>query len=374
MNAFPPKIALAAPLLRNPAFRSAFVGLVVVTALLLPFWRNGAAIGVVTLALLYGYLAASWNLVGGLAGQFSLGHAAFFGLGSYGVGIMYVQLGMSPYLGVVVGVVLASAAGLILALLSFWLPFAGYTFILLTLSLSELLRAAVRAIDTFGGSDGLIFPFKPGIATLQFRDPNVYYYIVLTMVALIIVFTKLVRNSGFGIRAEAVRDDEGAAVALGIASRRVKLKMLLVSAACTGLGGAFYALMFSFITPDQVFSMDFSVAMVAGALIGGIGTAWGPVIGGASMWLLTETLARLPLGSGVGANVAVMMYGLALILIVQRLPAGAFTALLGEEVRGRISGGLRGASRIRSGQRSTAERDGSAVVSKVAFGREHLAE
>lgn len=318
--------------------RRTLAGFLACAAIALPFWRHGAAVDVVMLALLYGYLAASWNIVGGMAGQFSLGHAAFFGLGAYGVGISYVQLGLSPYLGVVAGVALATAAGLLLGLLSFWLPFAGYTFILLTLSFGELLRALVRATEIFGGSDGLVFPFNPSVATLQFRDPAVYYYIVLAMVVMVIALTKVLRDSGFGIRAEAVRDDEGAAVALGVASRRVKLSALLISSALTGLGGAVYALMFSFITPDQVFSMDFSVAMIAGALIGGIGTAWGPVVGGALMWLLTEALARLPLGSGVGTNLAVMLYGLALILIVQRLPAGVVTTLFGETARGHLQG------------------------------------
>jgi branched-chain amino acid transport system permease protein len=318
--------------------RRMLAGFLACAAIALPFWRHGAAVDVVMLALLYGYLAASWNIVGGMAGQFSLGHAAFFGIGAYGVGISYVQLGLSPYLGVVAGVGLATAAGLLLGLLSFWLPFAGYTFILLTMSFGELLRALVRASETIGGSDGLVFPFKPSIATLQFRDPAVYYYIVLAMVVMIIALTKVLRNSGFGIQAEAVRDDEGAAVALGVASRRVKLYALLISSALTGLGGAVYAVMFSFITPDQVFSMDFSVAMIAGALIGGIGTAWGPVVGGTLMWLLTEALARLPLGSGVGANLSVMLYGLALILIVQRLPVGVATTLFGETVRERLQG------------------------------------
>jgi branched-chain amino acid transport system permease protein len=324
--------------LSRPSTRGILAGLLLLGGLLLPMWRQGAAVDVVALALLYGYLAASWNIVGGLTGQFSLGHAAFFGLGAYGVGIFYVQLHLSPYLGVIAGIAMAAAAALLLGLVSFWLPFAGYTFILLTMSFAELLRALIRATDAFGGADGFIFPFNPGIATLQFRNPTVYYYIILALVVLVILLTKVLRNSAFGMRAEAVRDDEGAAVALGIAASRVKLGALLISAALTGLGGAVYAVMFSFITPDQVFSMDFSVAMIAGALIGGIGTAWGPVVGGTLMWLLTEALVRLPLGSGVGANLAVMMYGLALILIVQRLPTGAVTTLLGEKVRGHLRG------------------------------------
>lgn len=312
---------------------------VLAAAVLLPLWNNGAAVDVMTLSLLYGFLSAAWNLSGGVAGQISLGHAAFFGLGAYGVGICYAQLGLSPYLGVLAGVGIAALGGGLLGLLSFWLPFSGYTFLLLTMSFAELLRAVVRTFDTFGGSTGLMFPFRPGIATLQFRNTTAYYFIALAMVVLVIAVGRKMRSSGFGLHAEAVRDDEGAAVTLGIRSRRVKLLALIVSAALTGLGGALYAVMFSFVTPDQVFSIDFSVAMLAGALIGGIGTAWGPVVGGIAMSLLTQGMARLPLGSGVGADLAVMLYGLALILIVQRLPRGILPNSIGEHVRGRLEGG-----------------------------------
>lgn len=309
-------------------------------AVLLPLWNNGAAVDVATLALLYGFLCAAWNITGGVAGQISLGHAAFFGLGAYGVGVFYVQLGVSPYLGVVAGVLVACVAGGVLGVMSFWLPFSGYTFLLLTLAFAELLRAVVRTFDTFGGSTGLMFPFHPSVATLQFRNTTAYYFIALVMVILVIAIGKKLRSSRFGLHAEAVRDDEGAATALGVQSRRVKLLALVASAGLTSLGGALYAVMFSFITPDQVFSLDFSVAMLAGALIGGIGTAWGPVVGGIAMSLLTQGLARLPLGSGIGADIAVMLYGLVLILIVQRLPRGILPNLVGEHVRGRLEGGV----------------------------------
>lgn len=349
-------------------WRTVGVMIGVIAAIMLPFIGQGAAVDIMTMVLLYGYLAAAWNLSGGLTGQFSIGHAAFFGLGAYGVAICYVQLGLSPYFGVLVGIGLASLAGLLLGLLSFWLPFSGYTFILLTLAFSECIRAVVRAVETFGGSNGIIFPFNPGIATLQFRDSTPYYYIVLVMVILVVVLTKALLNSGFGLRAEAVRDDEGAAVALGVASRGVKLTALVGSAALTGLGGAFYATRFSFITPDQVFSMDFSVAMITGALIGGIGMAWGPAVGGAMMWLLTELLVRLPLGSGVGTNLAVMLYGFALIIIVQRLPKGVVASLVGERMRGRwVEGRL---LRNLVDRRSRRSRQGAATL--MSTGSERL--
>jgi branched-chain amino acid transport system permease protein len=319
--------------------RSAAVLTLAAVAVSLPAWAPGAVVDVLSIALLYGFLAAAWNIVGGFAGLISVGHAAFFGLGAYGVAVCYVDLGMSPYLGIVVGVGAAVASAYLLGFISFWLPFSGYNFLLLTLSFAELLRAVFRTIGTFGGSDGIIFPFAPGIATLQFRSGVPYYFITLGLVAGILAFTWLIRNSAFGLRLECIRDDEGSALASGMPTARLKLNALAISAALTALGGAFYAAMFSFITPDHVFSLDFSVAMITGALIGGRGTVWGPVVGGVLTWSLTESLVRLPLGSGVGANLSVIFYGLALILIVQRLPRGVVPTLVGEKVRGRLEGG-----------------------------------
>jgi branched-chain amino acid transport system permease protein len=182
-------------------------------------------------------------------------------------------------------------------------------------------------------------PFAPSIATLQFRSSVPYYFIVLALVAGVIALTWLIRNSSFGPRLEGIRDDEGSALASGMPTARIKLNAFVISAALTALGGAFCAAMFSFITPDHVFSLDFSVAMITGALIGGRGTVWGPVVGGTLVWTLTEGLVRLPLGSGVGANLSVILYGLTLILIVQRLPRGVVPTLVGEKVRGRLEGG-----------------------------------
>jgi branched-chain amino acid transport system permease protein len=329
---------------RAPTFRASTRGpaLIVIAAALLtlPGWAPGAIIDVLSLALLYGFLAASWNIVGGFAGLISVGHAAFFGLGAYGVAVCYVTFGISPYLGILVGVGTAAIAAYLLGLISFWLPFSGYNFLLLTLSFAELLRAVFRTIGAFGGADGIIFPFSPGIETLQFRSSIPYYFIMLGLLAGVITLTWLIRNSAFGVKLESIRDDEGAALASGMRTARLKLKSFVISAALTALGGAFYASMFSFITPDHVFSLDFSVAMITGALIGGRGTVWGPVVGGALVWTLTEALVRLPLGSGVGANLSVIFYGLALIIIVQRLPRGVVPTLFGEKVRGRLEGGI----------------------------------
>lgn len=346
-------------------------------AISLPLWTPGVVIDVLSVALLYGFLAAAWNIVGGFAGLISVGHAAFFGLGAYGVAVCYVTLGLSPYLGILVGVAAAAGAACLLGFISFWLPFSGYNFLLLTLASAELLRAVFRTVGTFGGSDGIIFPFAPGIATLQFRSSVPYYFIALGMVAIIVGLTWLIRNSAFGLRLEAIRDDEGSALASGMPTARTKLKAFVLSASLTALGGAFYAAMFSFITPDHVFSLDFSVAMITAALIGGRGTVWGPVVGGVLVWSLTESLVRLPLGSGVGANLSVILYGLALIIIVQRLPRGVVPTLVGEKVRGRLEGGtilrrffrLRDKARISLDHQIT-EREATPAVASGSQGRE----
>lgn len=319
--------------------RAAALPAATVAFLTLPFWAPGAVVDILTVALLYGFLAASWNIVGGFAGLISVGHATFFGLGAYGVAVCYVEFGISPYFGILVGVGVAAMAAYLLGAISFWLPFSGYNFLLLTLAFAELLRAVFRTIGAFGGADGIIFPFAPGIETLQFRSSVPYYFIALGLLAFVICLTWLIRNSAFGLRLESIRDDEGSALASGMPTARLKLNAFVISGALTALGGAFYAAMFSFITPDHVFSLDFSVSMITGALIGGRGTVWGPVVGGALLWILTESLVRLPLGSGVGANLSVILYGLALIVIVQRLPRGVVPMLCGEHVRGRLEGG-----------------------------------
>ncbi len=327
-------------------------------AIVLPAWGPGTVQDILTLAFLYGFLAASWNIVGGFAGLISVGHAAFFGLGAYGVGIVYVKFGLSPYLGILAGVGLAVAAALLLGVISFWLPFAGYNFLLLTLCGAELLRAVFNTIGAFGGAEGIIFPFKPGFATIQFRSSTPYYFIALALVTGVLLVSWLISNSALGLRLEAIRDDEGAALASGMPTARTKLTALLISAALTALGGGFYAAMFSFITPDHVFSLNLSVEMLTGALIGRRGTVGGPVVGGALVWILTEGLGRLPLGSGVGANLSIILYGLAIIIIVQRMPRGVVLVLCGEMVRGRLEGGQLMQHLLARGAPSSAKPDG----------------
>jgi len=321
-----------------------------VAAVTLPWWGSGSLVDVLTIALLHGFLASAWNIVGGLAGQLSVGHAGFFGIGAYGVAFLYARLGITPYVGILAGLSVAVIGASVLGYMSFWLPFGGFTFLLLTLGFAELLRAVARTVEIFGGAEGLMFPFNPGLTTLQFRQGTPYYFIVLGMVAGILIITKRIRNGSFGLRLESIREDEGAAVAAGIPATRLKLAAFVISAALTSLGGAFYAVLFSFITPDKVFSIDFSVAMITGSLIGGRGTVWGPVVGGALLWSLTEAMVRLPLGSGLGANIAIMLNGLALIVIVHRLPKGIAPGLSGEFVRGHLEGGIL-LSRLRAASR-----------------------
>lgn len=325
--------------LSHGRYRALTLGGVVLIMVTLPIWGSGTLVDILTLALLYGYLSSAWNIIGGFGGQLSVGHAAFFGLGAYGVAILYAQFGISPYIGILVGLGVSVGAAVLLGYLAFWLPFAGYTFLLLTLGCAELLRTIFRSTEVTGGADGLIFPYNPSWGNLQFKESEPYYFIVLAMVAGIVIFTRWLRNRKLGLLLESVRDDEGAAVALGIPGAKLKLKAFVLSAAFTSLGGSFYAAMFSFITPDQVFSLDFSVAMITGALIGGRGTVWGPIVGGTLLWTLTELFVRLPLGSNFGANGAVMLYGLAIVLIVHRLPRGVGPGVSGEYVRGRLEGG-----------------------------------
>lgn len=314
---------LTAPSLRRAAIAGALVG-----AVTLPYWGYGALIGIVTLALMYGMLCLSWNVISGFAGQLNMATPAFFGIGAYGVAFPYAEYELSPYFGLLIGVVTSVLVAIVVAQLTFRsFTISGFAFILFTLALSELLRSVMRTIEFFGGAEGILLPFNPSLQTLQFRTAKPYYFLILVLVCLAMVVTARIRNSGFGLRLAAIRENEDAALAAGINAGSQKTLALMVSAAIASVAGGFYAVFIAYIIPDTVFSIELTVAVFVGTIVGGLGTVWGPLIGGAGVWMLNEALVRLPLGSGQGANLAVVLYGLLLILCIHRLPEGIVGSL-----------------------------------------------
>jgi branched-chain amino acid transport system permease protein len=284
--------------------------------------RDAFLLDGLVLILLWGSVAAAWNVAGGYAGQVSLGHSVFFGLGAYSAALLGTRWGLSPWIGLAVGAVLAIAVGFVIGFLSNRLR--GPYFVLATIAFSQvLLIVASRWRGFTSGSEGIPVPFRAGFWTLGIADKRVWVYLILALAVGLYLVQLYLERSRRGYQLAAVREDEDAALSLGVPARRLKVAAITVSAALTAACGALWAQYVGFVDPFYVFSVDLSVRFALGAVLGGIGTALGPFIGAALVTTL-ETYLRARFG-GIGAGLVgiyLIIYGVALIAIVRFAPQG----------------------------------------------------
>jgi branched-chain amino acid transport system permease protein len=285
------------------------------------------------LILLWGAAAAAWNVAGGYAGQVSLGHSAFFGLGAYSAALCGTRWELSPWIGLLIGAVLATAVGFVIGFLSNRLR--GPYFVLATIAFSQvLLIVASRTRGFTSGSEGIPVPFRPGFWTLGIADKRVWVYLVLGLAVALYLIEVYLERSRRGYQLAAVREDEDAALSLGVPARRLKVAAIAASAALTAVAGGLWAQYVGFVDPFYVFSVDLSVRFALGAVLGGIGTALGPFLGAALITIL-ETYLRARFG-GIGAGLVgiyLIIYGVVLILMMRFAPQGLVPWL--DERRGR---------------------------------------
>jgi len=283
--------------------------------------RDTFVLDSVILILLWGALSAAWNVAGGYAGQVSLGHAAFFGIGAYAAALTSARYGQSPWIGLAVGVVLSIAAGAMIGYLSNRLR--GPYFALSTIAFAEVLKIVASRWRGFtAGSEGVPVPFRPGFWTLGLGHVA-WLYVILAVALLAYALQVYLERSRIGYQLAGVREDEDAAEALGIATRRRKVQAVVVSAALTSGCGSLWAQYVGFVDPSHVFSIDLSVRFALNSIIGGIGTALGPFLGSVLITSL-ETYLRATF-SGVKAGftgIYLIIYGVVLILIVRFAPEG----------------------------------------------------
>jgi branched-chain amino acid transport system permease protein len=284
--------------------------------------RDAYLLDGLVLILLWGALSAAWNVAGGYAGQVSLGHSAFFGLGAYSAALLGTRWGLSPWIGLLAGVGLSTAAGLAIGYLANRLR--GPYFALATIAFSQvLLIVASRWRGFTQGSEGIPVPFRPGLWGLGFADKTVWVYLVLGVAAVLYLVQWYLDGSRRGYQLAAVREDEDAAQAIGIASRRLTVVAIAASAALTSVGGTLWAQYVGFVDPFYVFSVDLSVRFALGAILGGIATPLGPFLGACLITAL-ETYLRAAFG-GIGAGLVglyLIIYGCALIVVVRFVPRG----------------------------------------------------
>ena len=284
--------------------------------------RDAFLLDGLVLILLWGAASAAWNVAGGYAGQISLGHAGFFGLGAYSVALTATRWDLSAWIGLLLGALLSTAAGLVIGYFSNRLR--GPYFVLATIALSQVLLIGTSRWRAFtAGSEGIPVPFRPGLATLGIADKRVWVYLVLALAALLYLVEVYLERSRRGYQLAAVREDEDAALSLGVPARRLKVAAIAGSAALTAVTGALWAQYIGFVDPFYVFSLDLSVRFALAAIIGGLGTALGPFLGSVLITAL-ETYLRARFG-GVGAGLVgiyLIIYGCALIAVVRFAPQG----------------------------------------------------
>ena len=292
-----------------------------VAALMPVFVRDSFILDSLILILLWGALSSAWNVAGGYAGQVSLGHAAFFGIGAYAAALMSARYHQSPWLGLVAGIALSLVAGGAIGFLSNRLK--GPYFALSTIAFAEVLKIIASRWRGFtSGSEGVPVPFRPGFWTMGLTHVQ-WVYLALGVAILYYLVQVYLERSRIGYQLAGVREDEDAAEALGIATRRRKVQAVMLSAALTSMCGSFWAQYIGFVDPIHVFSIDLSVRFALNSIIGGIGTALGPFLGSILITSLETYLRATFSGMKAGfGGIYLIIYGVVLILVVRFAPEG----------------------------------------------------
>jgi branched-chain amino acid transport system permease protein len=275
--------------------------------------------------------AQGWNLLGGFGGQFSFGHAAFFGTGAYVTALLQARLGVNAWAGFALGIAAGGLVGWVIGFLSFRSGLRGSYFALVTLAFAEVFRILANASAVTGGAAGLLVRLDVRPGNFQFASRAAFYWIALALVAVALVITCAVANSRFGAQLVAVRENEAAAKALGVDTLRVKLQAITLSAAITAAAGAFYTQYFLYIDATIAYGTWISVEALLAPIIGGLGTVFGPVVGALALHGLGE-VTKGSVGSVPGIDLVV--FGILLVVAIAFAPEG----ILG--LARRVVGGL----------------------------------
>ena len=272
------------------------------------------------LTLTYVALSQSWNILGGYCGQVSLGHAIYFGIGAYSTVLCYMKFGVTPWVGMATGGVLAAVVALMLGYPCFRI--AGHYYTIATIVIAEAALLLFLNWEWAGAALGLQIPYAPDSWwTFQFgRNKLPYFYFALGLALITWVLCWLIQGSRWGFWWRAVKDDVLAAQSLGVSVFRSKMSASAISAYLTAIIGGFYALFVSYIDPGSVLSFEISVLISLPAVLGGIGSLWGPALGAAILIPLSEVTRSFISGSGRG--IPLIVYGGLIVLVALARPQG----------------------------------------------------
>jgi len=304
--------------------------LAVVVSFLAITITSGAWQNFVMMVLYATLLAQAWNILGGYGGQFSFGHSLFFGVGAYAQIIAQLQWGMNPYTALLFAGSLAVLVALWVGFLSFRYGLKGSYFALVTLAFAEVFRIVSFSVPFTGAGVGLMLPLKTSAANLQFESKSGFIFVALAFVLLAFAITLYLKHSRLGAYLQAVRDNEDAARAVGVHCFRTKLIAIALSGFLMSLGGAFYVQVFQYIDPTIAFGATSSVEALVAAIVGGIGTLWGPLLGALVLHGLSDITRNL-FGQLPGINWVI--YGVVLVTMVIFLPRGLMGGLQSLQAR-----------------------------------------
>lgn len=303
--------------MKRDLFAIAVFGAVLVAVAALA--QSGVLLTFVMMSLYAALLSQAWNILGGYGGQLSFGHALFFGVGAYAQALGQLNLGLNPWLVLPMAIALGALVGVAVGGLTFRYGLKGSYFALVTLAFAEVFRILALSASFTGGGVGLMVPLQEGVANMQFGSRRGYIYLLLAFVLLALLVTAWLRHSRFGAYLQAVRDNEDAARAIGVNPLRVKLGGIALSAAFMSVAGAFYVQVFQYIDPGIAFGSAVSVEALVGAIVGGMGTLWGPLLGAVTLHALADLTRNL---FGELPGISMVIYGVVLILIVMFMPRG----------------------------------------------------
>lgn len=293
------------------------------------YFRN-----LIILTILFAGLSQAWNVLGGYCGQISLGHALYFGIGAYVSTLLFVHGGVPPTIGMFVGGIIAGACALLVGWPCFRL--SGHYYAIATLVVGEIAYLLFLNWDAVGGAGGVYIPFThESVLYLQFRTSKLpWHYVALAFAACTWLVAWVIEGSRWGYSWRAVKDDVTAARSLSVRIFSSKMAAAGISGFLTGVGGAIYAQYVGFIDPDSILAGSLSILIALPAVLGGVGTLWGPLLGSAVLIPLSE-LSRSYLG-GSGSGVDLMVYGTLIMVVALARPQG-LASLIGVRTKAEAS-------------------------------------
>lgn len=300
------------------------LGLLLVLLLVAPALLGKYGLSVLILVLYFAYVGQAWNIMMGFAGQLSLGHALYAGVGGYIAAGLFFHYGIGPWAGVFVAVLAASVAGSIVGYLGFRFSLAGVYFALLTIAFSEFTRIAFDHWSWAGGSGGLFLKVDATSDILNLRGgPLLFYYVILALAVAAFLLCRVLLESRLGRYWLAIREDPEAAQAVGVPVLRCKMIAVVISAAMTSLAGVWNAFYYNNLFPETAFAMGRSIEFTLAPIIGGLGTLFGPIVGAVVLTGLGEIFTDLSELFHI-SGLKQIFYGLALLVIVMYRPAGVW--------------------------------------------------